>query len=201
MKLATLDKFSRKAAYQAVLAMKQDDRVPPGKQLDKLLNFFAPALPKKAKSAEQGVGMACGIKDVREFTHYIHVKNGIATATDGHRMHWADTYLPDGTYDPKTQLRVDYKGTLPDLDRVKAPFNAPNSCRTVEAEPCLSSPGTKTKPFQFVKFTNGGAVRADYLKAATNGKDLTVFVDSVNAENGCTGNSEYGKFRIMGVRV
>jgi len=202
MILTTLDKFSRKDAYLEVLAMKRGGALPSAEALDKLLNFFAPALPSKAKSAEQWVSMACDNKGVREFTKFIHVKNGVATASDGHRMHWADTYLPNGTYDPKTQLLVDYKGVLPDFERVKHDRSALSEVAINEAEVGQMVCRSKGRPIQFIKFGKGGGVHAGYLTAATNGdKTLSVSVDLKDSGGGCSGVSEFGQYRIMGLRL
>jgi len=199
--LSTLDKATRKEAYDMVFRMKMGEEISDS-EIDHLLNFFAPAMPKKAKSAEQWVGLACDAKDRREFCRYIHVKNGVATATDGHRMHWTDTYLPDGTYDPKTQLLVNFKGILPELERIKLSRSDHDLEFKIMDVEVGQLPSAKGMPTPFTQFGKYGAIMSRYLEAASCGdKELSVFVDSKKGDGCCSGVSEYGQYYIMGMRI
>ena len=60
----------------------------------------------------------------------------------------------------------------------------------------------KYKPFQFTTLDKAGAVNTKYLNDATNGDNtITVTVDTESDNNGCSGKSEFGNFRIMGIRT
>lgn len=203
--LSTLDRASKGEAFGTVLSLKRGEAAS-DRDIDKLLNFFAPALPKKAKSAEQWVGLACNLKGVRPFERYVHVKDGVATACDGHRAHWAGTYLPDGTYCPKTQLKVEWDGALPDFERVKRDNSTLSEFPLKDAT--AGQLMQRGKPVQITTLGEGGAVIARYLAAATNGDmTLTVFAEltpntSERArDSGCSGSSEFGEFVIMGLRT
>lgn len=131
--LITLRKASRKEAYLLVKRLREGALLAPREQ-DELLNFFAPALPKIAKTAFNWVAAACGVRDIRSYLNVVHVKDGEMIASDGHRMHWAATTLDDGQYDPKTGLKLEEsQGPAPNFDRVKevsnrhdAPFDLSN---------------------------------------------------------------------------
>ncbi|MCH8821315.1 hypothetical protein IID23_02205 [Patescibacteria group bacterium] len=87
--------------------------------MDSLINYFAPPIPKKPKVKEQWVALAVGKKDKRSVLNFLHVSNGKLWATDDHRMHWCDTDLADGFYCPKTLFAVDNEpGPYPEVTRV-----------------------------------------------------------------------------------
>ena len=210
--LTTLEKFTKAEAFNEILKLKESAEFPGHNVLDKLLNYFAAPVPKKPKSAEQWVGKACNPKDIREMCHYIHVKNGEALATDGHRMHWGDTDLPDGFYDPKTLLPVDrsiHDFASHDFNRVKK-INTNKTCsfNLLFADNIIES-DNKGKPKQVTILGEAGAINTKYLNDATNGDNKTPViidadwkvVDGLAPTNGCSGKSEFGNFRIMGMRL
>lgn len=202
--LSTLEKFTKSEAFTAVLEMKKTGEILINSDLDKLLNYFAAPIPKKPKTVEQWVGKACNPGDIREMCHYIHVVDGEALATDGHRMHWGATDLPDGLYDPKTLLPVTpqmMNFTTPDFNRVKK-INANKTCSFNLMFASVDLESRKYKPFQFTTLDKAGAVNTKYLNDATNGDNtITVTVDTESDNNGCSGKSEFGNFRIMGIRT
>ena len=212
--LSTLEKLSRADAFSVILKMKTENTPPTGKGLDALLNYFAPAVPKKAKSVMQWVGKACSPKDVREMCRYIHVKNGEAIATDGSRMHWGATDLPDGQYDPKTLLKMESEmdqRMVPDFERVKK-IHASETYNFYLGHASHHMTTSRTgKPSQHTilgKNGDAGAVNTRYLNDATNGDNTLLVTVDANGDllnkyaptNGCSGESEFGSFRIMGMR-
>lgn len=104
--LTTKDKADKKTAFKILLEFKKSDDITEY-DLDRLLNYFAPPIPKKPKTPMEWVARAAAKKDVRDFLNYIHVKDRIPYASDGHRLHKGnEVNLPDGVYDPKTLIEV-----------------------------------------------------------------------------------------------
>jgi len=123
MKLTHNNKPNKNAAFDILIKIKKIIRqdtemgVIGESDLDSLINYFTPTIPKIPKTAEQWVAKACGTKDVRYYLNYLYVENGVAYGTDGHRMHWCDTKFDDGFYDPKTLLPTECDGKYPDVSR------------------------------------------------------------------------------------
>lgn len=86
-------------------------------------HFFMPgkAPAKKAATCKWSwLALAINPKDIRDYLRFIHVKDGVASATDGHRLHqvWVDAL--DGYYCPRTFVPVhplDWQ-SYPDLTKV-----------------------------------------------------------------------------------
>lgn len=105
--LTTKDKANKKTAFTLLLELKQTGNLSEY-NLDRLLNYFAPPIPKKPKTVLEWVALAAATSDIREFLNYIHIKDGWPYASDGHRLHAGNRVeVEDGVYDPKTLLRVD----------------------------------------------------------------------------------------------
>lgn len=88
-------------------------------ELVKLYKWFTPPVPAKPKTSEQWVAKACAKDDDRHWLCRLHVDGDKLIATDGHRMHWCDTYRAEGAYD--TQFNViapEDAGKFPDWRRV-----------------------------------------------------------------------------------
>jgi len=87
--------------------------------VEAIYKYFLPALPKIAKTNFEWVAKAAAKNHVREAMNYVHVANGVAEATDGHRLHRAPVDLPDGFYDPKGEMPVDGEHlSFPDTTRI-----------------------------------------------------------------------------------
>lgn len=118
MKLSHNKKPNKKEVFNILLNLKlQDSTIIVDEDLDSLINYFAPSLPKVAKTAEQWVAKACDGKHIKECYNFMYVNNNVAYGMNGHRLHWCDTLLKDGYYDPKTLLPVDCKDEYPDVSR------------------------------------------------------------------------------------
>lgn len=86
-------------------------------------HFFMPGkAPAKKASTDPWAWLALAInpKDIREYLQFIHVKDGVASATDGHRLHQVRVDSPDGHYCPRTFALVHPLGwhNFPDVARV-----------------------------------------------------------------------------------
>ena len=115
IKLETNLRMSKDRIFSIVCEAKAEGKVI---DLDLLINYFAPPVPKKPKTKEQWVALAVAKKDVRKYLNYLHVRDKKLWATDGSRMHWCDTDLADGFYCPKTLFLVDLAYKYPDTYRV-----------------------------------------------------------------------------------
>lgn len=72
-------------------------------------HYFMPGKPTAKKATTDPwawLALAINPKDVREYLQFIYVRAGVATATDGHRLHQVQIDAPDGYYCPRTFDRV-----------------------------------------------------------------------------------------------
>ena len=100
--------FTKTEAYRAIMRLRAGEELY-GKDLDGLLLYFAPSIPKKPKSNMDWLSMACSTdahtySDVKRF---IHVHDGKGYSTDGCRAHCAPVDLVDGCYCPYTHTLVE----------------------------------------------------------------------------------------------
>lgn len=180
--------YSKKEAYAAAAALlsKQGE----GVDLDRLLLYFAPPKPRKCSTPEEWVARAAAVKDVREYLRYLYVAaDGWAVATDGARMHWARTTWAPGWYDPRTLKRVEEpQGRYVDWQRVIPPAH---SVQAAEGEWAIVPAGAHVA----VRLPSGMAVMQHYFLDAEPSGEIGVF------GGGITGNSQWGQFVIIRVRL
>tara|TARA_R110000764_G_C10834885_1_gene363322 strand:+ start:126 stop:638 length:513 start_codon:yes stop_codon:yes gene_type:complete len=168
-----------------------------GSELKELVRYFAPAIPKIAKTAERWVAMACGKNDVREWVNFVFARDGWLYGTDGHRIHRVRTERPEGFYEPATMLRVELE-TPGAVNRVGGFFHGrpdglPSSVSAgVEhAGPCVKN----SAQLKFVMSTF--AFDKCLVMAAVNG-DVSALL--YVTEDKMRGTSEFGEFVLMGLR-
>lgn len=111
--------LTKAEAYRAIMRLRAGEELY-GKDLDGLLLYFAPAIPKKPKSNMDWLSMACSTKATsQDVMRFIHVHNGRGYSSDGHRAHCAPVDLVDGCYCPKTHALVEGRSNQWEmLDRV-----------------------------------------------------------------------------------
>ena len=97
MKLETMTKATRRQAFDLAVKVHEGKALTP-LESSMLINFFDKAYPKAVKDPWQYVAKAVNVKDIREPLRYVHVYDGKAYGTDGHRIHWAPTAKIDGYY-------------------------------------------------------------------------------------------------------
>ena len=160
--------------------------------LDKLINYFAPPMPKIAKNVEQWVAKAVGKTDVREYLNYLYVKDTIIYGCDGSRVHWGKTAFKDGYYDPKTLLPIDFNGKYPDVNRViqfdtldNFSDNLNNSTSICNQIPCY--------------LLSNNCYQQTLINDAVNGNDSIVFSTSDGYDK-LRGHSQFGEFVIMCIK-
>lgn len=116
IKLSHINKPSRKEAFG--LACKAKSHHLTDAEIDSLINYFAPSVPATPKTAFQWVARAVAIDDVRFYLKYVYVNEGVMVATDGARLHFANTSLADGFYDAKTGFPVTVDARYPEWRRI-----------------------------------------------------------------------------------
>ena len=97
MKLETMTKATRRQAFDLAVKVHEGKALTP-LESSMLINFFDKAYPKAVKDPWQYVAKVVNVKDIREPLRYVHVYDGKAYGTDGHRIHWAPTAKIDGYY-------------------------------------------------------------------------------------------------------
>lgn len=190
-------KLSKKEAYEAITALKVGKTLSE-LEIDGLMLFFAPALPAKAKTAEQWVAKACADKtELREYLRYVYVRDdGKMFGCDGHRVHECDSDLEPGYYEPKTMTRLspqpDWK--YPPIERVTVLHCAGNFM----LEDMTRS---VSKGLNIVSAGDDAHWNEKYVGQATNGNMAgeVKYLGGVMAK--LQGESEFGQYTIMGVRV
>lgn len=187
--LSHTKKPTRKEAFD--LACKAKSHHLTESEIDSLINYFAPSVPSSPKTAFQWVARAVAINDIRQYLQFVHVSDGVMYATDGHRLHWADTDLTNGYYDAKTGLPAKCDGKFPDVRRVM-----PKLERMQEIEALVQPPATEyIKRKQYFTLTyNGVKFNKIYVDAAMPEK---AFVDSQHMR----GSNIFGEFVIMNMRA
>ena len=139
--LTTKDKADKKTAFKILLEFKKSDDITEY-DLDRLLNYFAPPIPKNPKTVMEWVARAAGKKHVRDFLNYVHVKDAICYASNGHRLHkGVEVKWPDGVYDPKTLITVNTHNEWELFQRLMV--KCPNSDSNLWKETKISSLPTK----------------------------------------------------------
>lgn len=117
-------KLKKDAAEDLIVEMAA--RIPG--EVDSLAKLLAllkpPAVP--AKTVYAWVAKAAAKKDLRKYLNYVYVNDGVAVATDGHRLHLAPSDLEPGMYDPKSGVKMwgldtserDHPGRFPEYRRI-----------------------------------------------------------------------------------
>lgn len=199
MKLTHTIKPTRAKAFEYVAKLKRGEQLE-AREVDALLNYFAPAVPKVAKTAAQWVAKAASTDADRPGLYAVQVVGGTMYATDTHRLHWAPTELPAGTYCPKTlselppAMAPNYQAVMPD----------PSTLATIngaefEAHLADNTDG-KSKFDRYQQHPCGLAVCESYLTAALNGLHAAE-VELRASDSMLYGRGPLGEFLIMGLRV
>lgn len=188
-KLSHTKKPSRGEAFAMLLKME------PSRDVDSLLNYFAPAVPKTSRdSFEYCAKAVADDRDIRTYLRYVYVENGDIVATNGHRMHYGKTDLANGFYDPKTRLPVDISMKYPEWRRI-IPKRAGMAPAPQDTYTEAHRIGGKQV---FAKRIGRACINSQYLdQAGANPADM--FVD--NDRNVVAGDAEHGSYVIQGIRL
>lgn len=195
-------KATKAEAYALVVDMKTGRRVLSPDDIDALLLYFAPTLPKKAKTVEQWVAKAAADpKEGREYLRHLYVKDGVIMASDGHRAHRGKSTLADGYYCPRTFATVDFDGAFPDLNRVYPDRKRLEEFNVAELDKgaIMGEKTSKTLPYRRVP--DSAAVNEAYLVDALNGREDGVIYYDAQASQNMAGDCEFGEWVISGMRV
>lgn len=195
----TARKANKKAAYDMAVKLKKGETLN-ADELDSLLLYFAPSMPKTAKTSMEWVAKAAAKKDNRKYLEYVRVQDGTAYAVDGERIHYAPSDLPEGWYCPKTLVRLEgVNERAPDYLRVSARANTVNTHATLGE---LTKGMASNKPFLFHNTLDVG-VSEQALIDALNSQDenATFEYEPYNSHYRVRGSHEFGEFVIMPLRV
>ena len=192
------EKINKKQAFELIENLKCGEAIT-ADQIDSLLLYFAPPIPKKPKTAFDWVARAVAKKDVRYYLEFIRVQNGKMYGTDGHRMHIAQTDLPEGWYCPKTKAKVECDAKGPDYDRVSG-FRS-NESKAVKLGDFETHVGKKLT--SLYNEEHNVAFNATYLlEALAATDDSTPFVlDPMNKHLRAVGENQFGTFIVMPTRL
>jgi hypothetical protein len=195
----TARKANKKAAYDMAVKLKKGETLNVD-ELDSLLLYFAPSLPKKATSAMQWVAKAAAVNEERKYLNYVRVQNGTAYASDGGRMHIAKSDLPEGWYCPLTLASV-----TPDL---RAPDYLRVTKRRADAATTRATLGELTKGIEgkspyLLHPVLDTAVNENHLLDALNTQadDAAFEYEEYNSSYRIHGSHEFGDFIVMPMRV
>lgn len=189
--LSRTKKPTRKEAFD--LACKAKTHHLTESEIDSLINYLATSVPSRPKTTFQWVARAVAINDIRQYLQFVHVSDGIMYATDGNRLHWADTDLANGYYDAKTGARVDDKfvrGNYPDVRRVIPKIE---QMQKFEGDPIASARYINRKEKHTLSY-GGLEFNRDYVNDA-NPND--VYFDHEKMR----GSNIFGEFVIMSMRA
>lgn len=194
-------KLSKKQAFDSVMELRGGATLSP-QRIDELLLYFAPAAPKKAKTAMEWLAKAVAVQDVRKNLEYIWVNvDGMGYATDGHVAHRAQLEgVAEGYYCPKTLLAVtgiDLK--YPNVERVFAPKEAHYTVEAAELEASMLPNATAVYSYE------GSYAHKAQLDRAMNGDKNSIMLYAVsNGTNSILhqwrGTTEFGDYIIMGIK-
>lgn len=174
--LSHTNKPSKKKAFETILKRKQGEELT-DYEIDELINYFSPRVTKP-KTALQWVAKAVAKKDCRYYLNHVCVEDGVAYGSDGHRIHYIDTSLADGCYDPKTLLKVE----LDDYPFIMA--KSIKRCIPVSSHLHLSVTAL-TKEIKDMDHV---------LKAITKAEHPSYYLESyINDAMGTTENMRYGE--------
>jgi hypothetical protein len=169
--LATRQQFktSRSDAYLIITHAIEDGGVLSEYDMANLYSFFIPTTPKNKNDFQWVHSAITTTKDTRYYLKYVYVIDGEMVATDGHRMHIAETDLENGFYD-KAGVKVEVDATFPNYKRVIPKDGTPFSW---VAEYCevIENGGAPL----IYKLPNGAGVNKKYWDAATQGASVVDF--------------------------
>lgn len=206
MQLSHNKPAKKQEAYKLITSLKEGKTLTV-EEVDSLLLYFHPPKNKVAKTAMEWVSLAVAINDVRFYLNYVYVHDGIATGTDGHRLHRAKVDLPNGYYCPKTLLpvQVDQKYVSADsIQRVMQISGSQRESMAVKDSKVVTIGGKK--PFKAYELANQFAYNAVYVDDAVNRNhdlQLTFSLDRaapLTDQMKAIGESEFGDFVIVALR-
>ena len=194
-KLTPGKKATKAQAYLSICNLKNGAQLAEH-EIDALLRFFAPPLPKVAKTREQWVLKAiAGESDHRWKLKHLHVFSGVAYASDGHRAHRCHTDLADGQYDPTTMLPVECVEPAHELIRKVFEIGDSKDARIDQLEYGMLA---GEEPIEFVRVPESVAVKRRYFVDATNDDDTGVVKYS---KTRMASSSQFGDWVISGMKV
>lgn len=183
-------KFNRNQIYKKLIEMKQTGGHLTEFELDAFINYFAPAVPKTPKTAFEWVAKAVAESDIRKYLNFVFVQDGVAVATDGARVHFANVDMPNGYYDAKTGLAVEDKGRYPDWRRI-----IPRDGVAKPSEKWESRTTSTNKKPEFVTLIDNRSFLTKYLDEALAARENVLITDD-GLFSKVTGQNQFGTFVV-----
>lgn len=197
-------KASKKEAYTLIQNLHEGKALTTG-ETESLLLYFAPPMPKKAKTAMEWLAKAAAVQDVREYLCYVYVTaEGIGYATDGHIACRSKLDgMPEGYYCPKTLAKVtDMAVKYPNVERVFTTYEEPQytvECSAIETVVAWSKDN-------ITAYEHGDSyVNKALLDRARNGENGQLNMYAIASGAGVishrwVGTTEFGDYIVMGLR-
>lgn len=188
--------FNKKEAFDYVTELLHND--PGNAELASLYLHFAPKPPKEAKTAEQWVAQAVGIKDVRFYLNYLYSDGVSLYATNGHILKWCPTDKPVGYYCPMTFNTVEgVDAKYPDTARVIPPLSK-------EGKRVFDLSNHTAEVLDGGKYTRyilgGFAFQKNYIDQCADGSILTI-TNEMEENRPIRGEHRFGEFVVMPMRM
>ena len=123
-------KIRRSEAFDAIKAVIDDGGFNESlsKELSTIYAYFLPNVSKaKAKTNELWVSRAVAKDDVRKYLNYAYAHDGKLWGCCGQRMHWIESSMSDGYYQPATFDVVNCDLKYPNIERVIPNDQRPNT--------------------------------------------------------------------------
>lgn len=169
---------SRKEAFAIIekMMIERDSIDGIGNQdIEQVYRYFLPAVPKSARTPANWIAKACSFKDARIFTAYLYATETRLCATDGHRLHFTDSFdrdeFPAGYFDPKGFAQVEQSYEYPNVERVIPKFNTRDfvavDFKDCEQQTISTKDGVRIPAIKVLD----NWLQLNYVVDATNGKD------------------------------
>lgn len=197
-------KAKRAEAYELMVDLKTKRRELTEEDIDSLLLYFAPSVPKTAKTSEEWCAKAvAGDKEMRVYLRYLRVDNGRMVGCDGVRLHVAKTDKEDGFYCPKTFARVEGDlGRYPDVDRILSTRkDDAGSVPVSDLVPVLARP-KNGKPIKGLAVLDGAGFNERFLLDAVNNdtSEEVCIAPGLGGGYQAFGHNRFGEWLVMPMR-
>ena len=204
----TIKAASRREALDIILSVRpasgQTDTALAPEDWQRLLLFFGPKAPAKAKTAAEWVAKAVGKKDKRDYLNYLYSDGSRLIATDGHRVHlsaFTDGEFPAGYYCPRTLEPVDKTEEYAPIDRILSNVTGLSAEAEFDLSACPTESinGTARRIQQLAAGSVSHWFQKEYLDQAANGEGriTAALSDRKGVAVAVAGSNEFGRFYIM----
>lgn len=180
--------FTKAEAYHVARLLITDPEAVSDKDRRRLMLFFAPAVKKTPKTAEEYVATFVAPRtDVRYYLQYMQSHGGFMFATDGFTAAWCPTERDPGYYHPRTRDPVELSADYPAVWNIVGPKAKQRPLDLSEWE-ILEHQGI-AKPDIVTISPAGNQYRRDFVLRALAGCDSVVYQEPFTGEGDAPGNA------------